>query len=257
MMDENQNEIEIDLKDIFSVLLKRWWSILLVMFLCGAIVFGFVYVTHVPMYESTAKMYVNNDSDKQGTSVTQSDIQAAKQLVNTYCQIIESRLTLETVIKEANLPYTYEELLDMISCGSVNATEIFYITVESTDPAESKLITNTIVKVLPQKITDVVEGSSVRVVDEAVDGKELSSRILFKTALGLFAGLVISAVFFFVYDVLINDTLQSEDWVLDAFKQDIPLLAVIPDVNQSSGKRYGRYKYYRRSDYESTTENKD
>ncbi|MBQ9116879.1 MAG: hypothetical protein IJY04_07620 [Clostridia bacterium] len=256
-MNENQGEIEINLGDILAVLLKRWWMILLVTLLCGALVFGYAYITYTPVYQSTAKMYVNNDASDIGNmvSISQSDIMAAQQLVNTYCQIIESRLTLEAVIKEAELSYTYEQLLSMISCGSVNETEVFYISVVCGDPGEAKAITNTIVKVLPEKITDVVEGSSVRTVDEAVEGRELSPGFATKAVIGAILGLILSCGIFFVLDILVNDTIQSEDWMADTYKDDIPLLAVIPDVNHSGGKRYGKYKYYRHSYYESKPEN--
>lgn len=256
-MNENQGEIEINLKDILAVLFKRWWIILLVTLICGALMFGYAYATYTPRYQSTAKMYVNNDASEIGgnlVSISSSDLMAAQQLVNTYCQIIESRLTLEAVIKEAELQYTYEQLLGMISCGSVNETEIFYITVVSRDPGEAKAITNTIVKVLPAKISDVVEGSSVRTVDEAVEGKELSPGFTTKAAIGAILGFIASCALFFVYDVLVNDTLQTEEWMVDAYKGEIPLLAIIPDVNYSGGKHYGKYKYYRHNYYESNTD---
>ena len=247
-MNENHGEIEINLRDFIAVLLKRWWLIMLATLLGGALLFGYAFATYVPTYKSTAKMYVNNvSSDISGNKVStsQGDIIAAQALVNTYCEIIRSRLTLETVIKEAELQYTYEQLLGMLTCGSVNETEVFYISIVSRDPGESKAIVNTIVKVLPEKIAGILEGSSVRTVDEAVEGKQLSSGITLKTVIGALIGLVASCAFFFVYDVIINDTLQSDDWMNDAFKGELPLLAVIPDVNYSGGKRYGRYKYYR------------
>ena len=54
--------------------------------------------------------------------------------------------------------------------------------------------------------------------------------------------------------LVINDTLQTDEWIEDTFKGDIPLLAVIPDVNYSGGKGYRKYKYYRHSYYESKTD---
>ena len=109
-------------------------------------------------------------------------------------------------------------------------------------------------KVVPVQIEGIIEGSSVKTVDEAVEGKQLSSGITTKSLLGAAIGLLLSAIFFFVYDAIINDTLQSDEWMADAFKDEIPLLAVIPDVNYAGGKGYRRYKYYRHSYYESKTE---
>ena len=256
-MNETRGEIEINLKDIFSVLLKRWWLILIATLVGGALLFGYAYATYVPTYKSTAKMYVNNKAnDSLGTQVgtSQGDIYAAQALVNTYCEMIKTRRTLEAVIEEAELNYTYEQLLSMLSCGSVNDTEVFFVSIVSRDPGEAKAIVNTILKVVPVQIEGIIEGSSVKTVDEAVEGKQLSSGIATKALIGAALGLMASAVFFFIYDAIINDTLQSDEWMTDAFKDEIPLLAVIPDVNYAGGKGYRKYKYYRRSYYESKTE---
>ena len=253
-MKETQGEIEINLKDIFGVFLKRWVFILVATLLGAAFLFGYAKATYVPTYQSTAKMYVNNNAkDSFGTQVgtSQSDIYASQALVNTYCEMIKTRLTLEAVIKEAQLDYTYEQLLSMLSCGSVNETEVLYVSIVSRNKDEAKTIVNTILNVAPERIEKIVEGSSVETVDKAVEGKPLSSGIATKTVIGAAIGLVLSCVFFFVYDVIINDTLQSEEWIEESFKGDIPLLAVIPDVNYSSGKGYRKYKYYRHSYYES------
>lgn len=40
--------------------------------------------------------------------------------------ILKTRGTLEEVIKEANLPYDYEQLSGMIEAGAVNSTEVFF-----------------------------------------------------------------------------------------------------------------------------------
>ena len=259
-MNENRSEIEINLRDVLSVFLKRWWIILIATLLGGALLFGYASATYVPTYKSTAKMYVNNKgNDSFGTQVgtSQGDIYAAQALVNTYCEMIKTRLTLEAVIKEAELDYTYEQLLSMLSCGSVNDTEVFYVSIVSRDPAEAKAIVNTIVKVVPEQIEGIIEGSSVKTVDAAVEGKQLSSGITTKALIGALIGFAIACVFFLVFDVIVNDTLQSDEWVTDTFGEDIPLLAVIPDVNCSGGKGYRKYKYYRNTDYESKTEGGD
>lgn len=256
-MNETRGEIEINLGDIFSVFLKRWWIILLATILGAALLFGYAQITYSPTYKSTAKLYVNNKAnDSLGTQVgtSQGDIYAAQALVNTYCEMIKTRLTLETVIKEAELSYTYEQLLSMLSCGSVNGTEVFYVSIVSDDPEEAKAIVNTIVRVAPKQIEGIIEGSSVKTVDEAVAGKRLSSGITMKALIGAAIGLVLSCAFCFIYDVVINDTLQTDEWIEDTFKGDIPLLAVIPDVNYSGGKGYRKYKYYRHSYYESKTD---
>ena len=108
-------------------------------------------------------MYVNNSSISVGsTQVNLSDLTAAQSLVETYMVILKTRGTLEEVIKEANLPYDYEQLSGMIEAGAVNSTEVFSISVTSASPEEAEKIANTIAELLPNRIADIVEGSSVR-----------------------------------------------------------------------------------------------
>ena len=245
-MEENQNEFEIRIQDILAALFKRWWMILIATVLGAGIAFGYSYATYVPQYRAIAKMYVNNTQISFGStqvSISSGDITAAQSLVNTYCEILQTRLTLEEVIRRAELEYTYEQLLSMVSCGSVNETEILHVTVISTNPKEARAIANTIIEVLPEQISTIIEGSSVRTVDRAVDGREIAPQFTKYASIGGLLGLLFSVSLIVVFDVLINDALESEEWVLNTYREEVPLLAVIPDVDDIGGRGYG--KYYR------------
>lgn len=123
-----------------------------------------------PKYEAEALMYVNNTSASLGNtsfSISSSELTAAQSLADTYIIILKARTTLNEVIEKEDLDYTYEELYDMISSDAVNGTEVFSICVTSEDPEEAKNIANAIARILPDKISGIVDGSSVRVVDYA------------------------------------------------------------------------------------------
>ena len=94
--------------------------------------------------------------------------------------------------------------------------------------------------VLPGRIADIIDGSSARVVDTAVapSGKASPSYTRY-TALGMLLGLVLSCGFITVRE-LFDDRVQDEDYLLQRYA-DIPVLAVIPDLNQT---KHGSYGYY-------------
>ncbi|MGN1095450.1 MAG: YveK family protein, partial [Eubacteriales bacterium] len=167
MNEENKNDV-IDLLQIFKALIKRWWIILLASLVCAGAFFGYTYLKITPMYRANAMMYVNNKMSIGSTSISISDLNTAAKLVDSYSIILKSRLTLEEVIKKADLKYTYSQLYDMVSVAAENGTEIFRITVKSSDPVEAAKICNTIVEVLPEKISGIIEGANVSVVDLAV-----------------------------------------------------------------------------------------
>ncbi|MCD8326350.1 MAG: hypothetical protein LUC90_06610 [Lachnospiraceae bacterium] len=63
------------------------------------------------------------------SALSSADLTASQGLVDTYIVILKSRTTLEAVIEESGVDYTYSELYDMIDASSVNSTEVFRITV--------------------------------------------------------------------------------------------------------------------------------
>lgn len=253
-MNESQNKYEINILQMVGALLKKWWIIVISAILCAALSFSYTYFCITPLYRAEVSFYVNNSSISAAASaISASQLSAAQTLVNTYREILTTRLTLEEVIKEANLPYSYAQLRAMVDSRAVANTEIFKVTVTEADPEEACMIANTILKVLPEKIASIIVGSSASVVDAAVvPTGRYSPSYSRNTVLGLLIGAVLSAAVIILLEVL-NDTIQNEDWVLQYFKEDIPLLTIIPDVtaNNRKGSYYGYRGYRSRGSYRS------
>ncbi len=244
-MNENNDVKEIDLLQLLRAVAKRWWIVLISSIAAAGIAFSYTYFFVTPKYQSSILLYVNNSNISVGSiSISSAELSAAKTLVDTYCVVLKSRLTLEEVIKDANLSYSYSELKDMISAASENNTEIFRITVTSENAEEACLIANTIAKVLPEKIADIVNGSSVKNVDMGIVPDTRSSPSYSKnTVLGFVVGLALSVIALAVAE-LMNDKITSEDWLIQTYGDEIPLLAVVPDANARSSKGYYRYYKY-------------
>lgn len=230
-----ENEEYIDLKRIFSALWRRVWAIILVTVIFGGVAFGYTKFMVTPMYTARTLMYVNNSDISVGGSnfkISASDLAAAQSLVGTYIVILNTRMTLNDVIDTANLNYSYEQLSSMVSAEPYEDTEIFAIKVTSPDPKEAELIANTIGMVLPGKISAVVEGSSVRIVDYAVEPAGPSSPSMTKNvAIGALIGLLLTAAVIIVVEMM-DELIHDSDYLMQTF--DIPVLAVIPDLQSSS-----------------------
>ena len=241
---DDKEYLEIDLLRLVRAIWHRAWAIVLAMLLCGAA--GFVrsaYLT-TPLYEAVALLYVNNSSFSVGStsfSISTSELTAAQSLVETYIVILETRTTLEDVIEKAELTYSYDELLEMIDAQAVNNTEIFSVTVTSENPQEAELIANTIAQILPDKISNVVDGSSVRVVDRAVvPSRQSFPNITMYTAIGVLLGLIISC-FVIVFLELLDDQIHDEDYLIQTYQ--LPVLAIIPELlSNKSTDSYYQYK---------------
>lgn len=234
--------VEIDLRRLARALWRRAWAIFLAMVLFGGAAFAYAYYMVTPLYRASALMYVNNSSFSVGsTAISLADLNASKSLVDTYMVIMKTRMTLNEVIEQAGLEYSYEELCGMIDASSVNGTEVFRVTVTGPDPREAERIANTIVEVLPRQIEKVMDGSSVRAVDYAVVPNRRSSPSLTRyTAVGLAFGFLASCAVILLRELL-DEQVRDPDYLTQTY--ECPLLAGIPDI--MSGKvRSGYGKYY-------------
>lgn len=242
-MDKRQNERDyasIDLMQIVKSLWKKAWIIVIAMILVGIIGFSVAAFVITPTYSSSVMLYVNNGMSVGDIfQLTSSQITGARSLVDTYIVMLQNRTTLNKVIEKAEVPYDFEDLEDMIKAESVNGTEIIRITVTSTDPYEAAEIANAIAIVLPARISEIIKGSSMEVVDSAaVNLKKVAPSITGYTVVGMLVGAIISVLVLIIIDMR-DDTIRSEEYILQNY--DYPILAKIPDLANTDSKSYGYY----------------
>lgn len=256
MNDQNTNQafdvdmIEIDLLDLARLLWKKLWLIVISMILCGSIAFSAAMFSVEATYTSTAMMYVNNSSvSVGGTSITfsSSQLSAAKSLLDVYVIILQSRTTLEMVqVKAADdlsREYSVAELRGIVQASSVDNTEIFSISATCANASDAEVIVDTIVDILPDRIADIVDGSSVRLVDAAVLPTVSATPSNNRYALiGAVIGAIIGGAIIIIQD-LMNTTVRDEEYLKQRY--NIPILAIVPDAYNSSKKAYYKsgYKY--------------
>lgn len=235
MENRNDEEMEIDLLKLARALWRRAWAIMLAAVIFGGAALAYTAIFVTPLYKAEALMYVNSSDISVGgakLSISQGELTAAQSLIKTYAVILTSRTTLNDVIEQSGVSYTYEELKDMISAQSVNSTEVFSITVTSPSPREAEMLANTIARILPEKIAAIVEGSSARIVDYAVEPARKSSPSLSKnTLIGAMVGFVLACGIVVIME-LTDEQIHDSDYLIQTY--DIPVLAVIPDLLSST-----------------------
>ena len=208
------DEIEIDLREVFLILLGKFWLILLVGIFTGALAFGFSQFVMQPVYESTTQIYILNK--QENNTVTYSDVQLGTQLTKDYAELIESRYVLESVIEELQLKtinpeMDYEALLKKITVTTPTDTRILAITVEDTDPMLAMDIANSIREAAAVHIKNVMDIEVVNVVDTANLPTEKSSPSVVKwTAIGAFIGMFFVMAIVLVW-YLLDDTIKTSD----------------------------------------------
>ena len=239
MFNKDNNELEIDVVKLLLALWRFAAVILLVGIVFSAAAFLYAQSFVPPRYEANALFYVNNStvSLSSAVAITTGELSAASGLVSTYVAILQSRANMELVIQESGVHYTYEQLRGMVSASAVNSTGLFRVTVTSSDPEEARTLANVIARILPDKISDIVNNSSVEVVDYAVTPHSRVSPSYLKYAMvGLMIGIVFASAIVVLRE-LMDDVIHDEDYLLSNF--DAPVLASIPDLEAKGQKKYG------------------
>ncbi len=246
----NREYVTIDVVHILLLLLKRLWLIVFCGVLAAAAGFSIANFAIAPTYSSNIKLYVNNSSISLGNttfSISSSELTAAQSLVKTYGEILKSRSTLERVIRKTDSNYTWRDLSEMIEYGSSNETEIMRVTVTCEDPYEASRIANTIAEVLPVRISEIIDGASMEVVDSAIpELTKVAPSITRYTAMGFVLG-VFLCVAILVILALMDDTIHDEEYVLNTY--NYPILGKVPDLMDTGSKSYRSYyrNYYKKS----------
>ena len=233
----NNDEIEIDLREVFILLLSKAWLIALVGMLTAII--GFVLSAFViaPTFESTSKIYILNK--QQENTVTYSDVQLGTQLTKDYAELITSRLVLEKVIEDLNLieideDMDYEAMLDKVEVTTPTDTRILSITVTDTDPVLAMEIANSVREVAAVHIKNVMDIEAVNVVETANLPMEKAGPSVLKWTLigGCIGAFLVMAFVLLIF--FMDDTIKNSDDVEKYL--GLSTLALIPLDTQTAPK---------------------
>ncbi len=237
----------IDVLHVFKFLLRKAWIIILCTLIAAAIGFSYSSFVVKPRYASSIMLYVNNGSFSLGNtnfSISSSEITAAQSLVKTYGEILNNRTTLERVIEKSGVSYNYMDLSKMIVSEPSNGTEIMKVTVTTHNADDSAKIANCIAEILPARISEIIDGASMEVIDSAIPNyRRVSPSVTNYTLMGILLGLLLSVVVLVVVAML-DDRIHDEEYILQNY--DYPILAKVPDLANPGSKSYSYYS--KRSD---------
>jgi len=223
-MKHKEEVIEIDVKEIFYLLLHRIWIILLIGVLGGVATWGFSTYFMEPMYTSTTMVYVINRQEENRT--TYSDLQMGSQLTKDFSILVKSRPVTEKVIQELGIDISYEKLSEMIEVNNPEGTRFLEITVAYPDPAIAKELVDAIAKVSSEQMVSVMEMEKVNVLEAGnLPTKPSSPQITKNTIIGATGGLFVSAFFIIVLHFM-NDTIRTSEDIEKYL--EITTLGIIP-----------------------------
>lgn len=225
-MEQQNEEMEIDLMEIFYVLRSRIVVILLTGMLFAMITGLCTYYFIKPVYSSTSSVYVLTSNS--GIGVSFSDLQIGTSLTSDYIEMIQSPTVLETVISNLGMgdELTYKELRDCITVSNPSDTRILNLSVRYDDPRVAKALVDELAEVSSERISKIMDMDKPNIFEEGkVDIVPVSPNVKRYTLIAGIIGLLLASAIVIITH-LMDDTIHSTEDIEKYL--DLNTLAAIP-----------------------------
>lgn len=239
---ERDEEIEIDLLEVLHLFLKKWWMILGMGLICGALAFGGTKMFITPQYEASSMIYLLSKSNAITSAL---DIQIGKQMTADFSTLATSRPVVEKVIKELQLDTSYDSLVKQIKISNPEDTQILKITVRDTDPEVACKISNAMADATADRVAEVMVTERPNTVEEAVvPDKPVAPSALKNTIIaGALGCMLVMGLILINY--MIDDRIKTEEDIEKYL--GLNTLAAIPFSNESKAEKERQARAKRRS----------
>lgn len=242
MGSSSDDEITIDLAELFGVLWHWIWLILLVALLLGGAAYAFSKFVIPEEFQSTTKIYVLDKESGSGGQSTYTDLQVGSQLTKDYAELITSRTVIEKVIADNHLEsvYDYKEFLNKVEVNTPTDTRIVSITVTDTNPALAQALADDIRVEASDLIIDTMQINAVNTYEVANLPTEKSAPSCSKWALigALLGALLVGGTVTLQY--ILDDTIKTSEDIEQYL--GLSTLALIPLDENIGGAEKGKKK---------------
>ena len=218
---------EVNIIELLNVMIRRWWLIALLTFVCGGSTYVYTDLFVEPLYKTDGSIYVNCETEANRVDVASSGrMESNARLATTYIEILKARTFMTEVARDLNNKYSYGEIQSMVTIESVNDTELLQITAEGTDPEDVSDIVNSILQRSGEQLVTIVKAGSVEVVDEPyIPVVPFSPNKSRNSILGAIAGAVIAVSIIFFMN-LFDTHIKTADEMRRKYEE--PILGEIP-----------------------------
>ncbi len=238
---ENRNdEVEIDLREIFGLLINKLAIIVLAAVLGAAIAFTYTKFLVSPVYQSKTQVYVTNNKLTTTDQINVNDLQSSNYLTKDYMILVKSNPVLDKVIADLGLKMSTSELAGKIHVSTPTDTRIITIAVNDTDPIMAKKIADAVREASKAQIQSVMGIETVNTVEEAkLPENPISPNTKMNVLIGFVLGFVI-AVAVVIIRFMLDDSIKAQEDVEKYL--GLSVLGLIPELENSDSKKKKKKK---------------
>ncbi|WP_191556851.1 YveK family protein [Metabacillus idriensis] len=207
-------EKEIDLKEIFTVIKRRFWIIAVITLFTTFLAGFYSYFYTNPLYATSTRITINTTAET----------------INTLNVIIKDPAVLEKVAAKLNLNRSGEALSGQIDAETIGSSQVINISVIDSDPVRAAEIANTTAEIFKDEIPGFIVIDGMEILAKAKPNyypiNENHSRYIM---MGVIAGIIIGVGLVFLLDSL-DDSIRTKREVEDIF--DAPILGAVSKMSK-------------------------
>jgi capsular polysaccharide biosynthesis protein len=210
---------EINLKELFQVIKRRFWIIAVVTILASLIGEYLNNIKTIPLYQSSSRIIIGADPES----------------IKTLQVIIKDSVILDKVINELALNKTAEALAGQISVASVDGSQVVSISVLDSDPIFAAKLADKTAQVFRDEVPNIIGEDYVRLLSGAkVSTSPINQSNNNKLLMAIIGGLVVGIGLAFLMESF-DDKIRSVREI--ELLLGLPVLGRVSKVSKRSIKK--------------------
>jgi capsular polysaccharide biosynthesis protein len=222
-----EEELTLDLRDVFHIIRKRMKMIILITLACTFVSGIISFYVLKPSYESHTSIIVGKPEGTSQTQTEYNDVMLYQKLIQTYQEIAKSRVVADQAANILGSPYTAEGIQKVVTVTPQTDTQILIIKATNGDPVEAAKICSAVSQAFIEQSKIVFPtGGDIQVMDKAlVPVSPVSPNKKMNLAIAFLIGLMGSMGLAFVLEMM-DRTIKTEDEVERYI--GVPVIGMIP-----------------------------
>ena len=224
LMDKTElnDEVQIDLSELFKLIRKHLKSIVIFM-LIGAILVG-AYTTFMVDKKYSSQGTILLKAEVIDGAIDNNQLNSNESMVANYIELLQGNNIQDKVAK--NLDISSGLVSSALQVSNTEDTQIIEISATTTDPGLSKRIVDETINVFTETVKEILDVSNIIMVDNAeINTAPVSPNIQKNMVLGAVAGIVISLGYISL-TYLLDSKIKNADVAEQVL--NLPVLGMVP-----------------------------
>jgi len=184
----------IGIVDLFKMIKKRWWVIVLVSVMGVALTTILTNYVLIPQYATTTQLLVSR-KNVNTQSIELGEIETNIQMINTYRDIIEDPVIVDKVINDLGNTLAEIELQKKVEIITQEDSQIFGIKVTDTDPKRAAEIANLMAETFQENLDGIINVENVAILSRAKANLDpISPNLMLNQVVGVLIGFLLGMI---------------------------------------------------------------